>query len=138
PDGETVEYWPFYSTRHSLEAENRTTFWFATRRPSEVPDDTGTEVYLSLVDLQLRPAAPAAWTLTAETTCLNRDLPRQLPFGGDQPRLHLIGGGGIVGAVRCLTPPTPTRRPALKHGAMWRLISHLTLNHLSVIADGDG
>ncbi len=138
PDGAAVEYRPFFSTRHSQEGEAPAPFWFATRRPSEVPDDAGTEVYLSLVDLNLRPAAPAAWTVTVETTCLNRDLPRQLPYGGDQPRLTLSAGRGPVGDIRCLTPPTPTRRPALKHGAMWRLISHLTLNHLSVVHDGDG
>jgi type VI secretion system protein ImpG len=37
----------------------------------------------------------------------------------------------------CLTKPTPTLRPALKRGALWRLISHLSLNHLSLV-NGDG
>jgi type VI secretion system protein ImpG len=135
PDGETADYWPFFATAHSFEAQERKTFWYATRRPSEVTDDGGTEVFLSLVDLGLKPAAAGSWTLTVETTCLNRDLPSQLPFGGDQPRLELSEGRGPVGSIRCLTPPTPTRRPALKHGALWRLISHLTLNHLSLVED---
>jgi type VI secretion system protein ImpG len=69
---------------------------------------------------------------------LNRDLPRLLPFGGDQPRLQLSEGRGLVADIRCLTAPTPTRRPALKHGARWRLIAHLTLNHLSIVAEGEG
>ena len=41
--------------------------------------------------------------------------------------------------VRCLTKPTVTRRPPLRRGAQWRLISHLALNHLSLVsADTNG
>jgi type VI secretion system protein ImpG len=36
-----------------------------------------------------------------------------------------------------LTPPTKTSRPEYGSGALWRLISHLTLNHLSLVS-GDG
>jgi type VI secretion system protein ImpG len=40
--------------------------------------------------------------------------------------------------IACLTAPTETRRPAYGSGALWRLISHLTLNHLSLVTcDGD-
>jgi len=35
-----------------------------------------------------------------------------------------------------LTRPTRTLRPALRRGALWRLISHLSLNHLS-LANGE-
>jgi type VI secretion system protein ImpG len=34
-----------------------------------------------------------------------------------------------------LLPPTRTLRPALVRGALWRLISHLSLNHLSLTSD---
>ena len=44
----------------------------------------GTEVYLSLVDLDFRPSLPAVETLTVHATCTNRDLPGKLPFGGEQ------------------------------------------------------
>ena len=82
-------------------------------------------------------AAPAGWTLDVTTTCLNRDLPHELPFGGGQPRLQFSEGGALVSGISCLTKPTRTLRPAAKHGAMWRLISHLSLNHLS-LADPAG
>ena len=72
-----------------------------------------------------------------ETTCLNRDLPQRLPFGGDQPRLQLSEGGGPVSRIACLTPPTRTLRPALRQGALWRLVSHLSLNHLSLVDHDD-
>jgi type VI secretion system protein ImpG len=141
PEGEEEEYYPFYSVRHTEEAAERNTFWYATRRPGEQhPDsherDNGTEVYLSLVDLKFSPAAEAEWTVEVETTCVNRDLPQRLPFGTDRPRLDLPDGRGPISRVICLLAPTPTRRPPRRHGAFWRLVSHLSLNHLS-IAEGD-
>jgi type VI secretion system protein ImpG len=138
PDGGEVEYLPFYSTRHA--GPERPAFWHATRRQAgraEGQVDFGTEVFLTLVDLGFQPSAPADWTLDVETTCSNRDLPHRLPFGGDQPRLQLSEGGAPLAPLVCLTPPTRTLRPALGHGARWRLISHLVLNHLS-LEGGEG
>ena len=135
PAGEVVEFRPFYSTKHAdTGAPGR--FWHATRRHAGLPDG-GTDVALSLVDLDLRTAASDGWTLEVETICLNRDLPRRLPFGGGQPRLQFSDGGAMVSAS-CLTAPTPTRRLAPRKGALWRLISHLSLNHRSLLDGDDG
>jgi type VI secretion system protein ImpG len=138
PQGIAVEYRPFFSVKHALDRESERTFWHASRRPAEeagVAGDKGTDVYIALVDLKFRPSAPANWTLDIETTCLNRDLPERLPFGGDQPRLEMTQGKGLVSRIRCLTPPSRTLRPQLRHGSLWRLISHLALNHLSLVDD---
>ncbi|MBI4586182.1 MAG: type VI secretion system baseplate subunit TssF [Planctomycetes bacterium] len=134
PAGEETEYQPFYSFKHSLDHQKPQTFWYATRRPSQRlrgPTDHGTEMFLSLVDPGFNPEAPANWVVNVETTCLNRDLPKRLPFGGGQPNLQLAEGGPFS-RIQCLTPPTPTLRPPLGNGALWRLISHLSLNHLSI------
>ncbi len=135
PSNEQVEYQPFYSFKHASAGRDQSTFWHASRRPSDTVRevvDRGTEMFISLVDLDLARAGSTDWILDVETTCLNRDLPRRLPFGGGQPRLHLSEGGPIE-SVTCLTPPTPTYRPSLRHGTLWRLISHLSLNHLSLV-----
>jgi len=124
PADETLEFSPFYSVRHAVAGKPQRAFWHAVRRRASGVDP-GTEVYLSLLDLQFDPAAPADWTLDVQTTCLDRDLPHRLPFGEGGPRLRLPGGG-----------PTRTLRPALRRGALWRLISHLSLNHLS-LANGE-
>jgi type VI secretion system protein ImpG len=140
PAGERMEFQPFYSVKHAVEGGTAQSLWHATRRPGEAEEgqgDHGTEIYISLVDLNLQPAAPDDWTLDVEATCLNRDLPQRLPFGGGQPHLQLSEGGPLVSRIECLTAPTRTRRPALKHGALWRLISHLSLNHLSLVDPGD-
>jgi type VI secretion system protein ImpG len=139
-DGTEVEFRPFFSVRHAHEGRAGKTFWHAARRPAEGGNgqtDHGVEAFLSLVDLEFQPSAPADWTIDVETTCLNRDLPGRLPFGGDQPRLQISEGGAAVGRITCLTPPTATLRPALNQGALWRLISHLSLNHLSLVDDSD-
>lgn len=139
PDGEAIEYVPFFSTKHGRDGAATARYWHATRRPAIPPEgqiDEGTEVYLSLTDLGLRVSAPADWVLDVETTCVNRDLPHRLPFGGDQPHLRLTEGSALVSRIVCLTPPTRTLRPARKQGAIWRLISHLSLNHLSLAGQG--
>jgi type VI secretion system protein ImpG len=38
--------------------------------------------------------------------------------------------------IRCLKKPTETLRPPLGKGAQWRLISHLSLNYLSLCDGG--
>lgn len=133
--GQVVEYRPFYSLRHTSGEDEHETFWHATRRPSPRKDDSGTELYLSLVDLRFDPRSPPSDALTISVTCLNRDLPALLPFGGDQGDME-VEGEPPVARIRCLRKPTPTLRPPRRKGSYWRLISHLSLNHLSIVEDG--
>jgi len=141
PDESAEEFEPFFAPRHAGDRPDAGRYWHVARRPAPAAEDRpdgGTEVFLSLVDLGFDVDAPAGATLTVETTCLNRDLPHRLPFGGDQPYLQLTDASGLVTRLRCLTPPTPTFRPALRHGALWRLVSHLSLNHLSLEGGAEG
>ena len=143
PSDQRVEYLPFYSLRHGIEREAQQTFWKADRRAGNrsqtgLTNDDGTEMHLSLVDLGFTPSAPANWTVEVETTCLNRSLPRRLPSGGGRPTLDLTDGKGAISSITCLTRPTPTLRPVLGQGTRWRLMSHLSLNHLSLAKVGDG
>jgi type VI secretion system protein ImpG len=134
PDGDEEEFLPFYSVRHDRSEIDQRKYWYATRRTTI---DGGTEVYLTLVDLLFRPVEVDEWTLNITTTCTNRNLPSRFNFGGGEPRLH-IESGGPLNPLRCLTAPTPAYRPELGHGTRWRLISHLTLGHLSLLDTNDG
>ncbi len=135
--GEIAAYAPFFGLKHAGAIRHEARFWHATRRPSE-GRDRGTEMYLSLVDLDGDPFIPADWVATVETTCFNRDLPAKLPFGGGHPYLRLVQESPAVASIQCLTQPTATLRlPSRKEGA-WRLISHLTLNHLSLTDQQNG
>jgi type VI secretion system protein ImpG len=138
PQDEELTFAPLYSTNHGAGADERRAFWHIARRPSTtVGDDVdhGTEVYLSLADLDAAPVDLDQWILDVRTTCLNRDLPGRLPFGGGQPQLQIASGGAMAKAA-CLTPPTKTLRPALDDAVLWRLVSMLSLNHLSLV-DGE-
>lgn len=139
-DASQTVFQPFYSVKHGADVGEPRAFWHAMRRKvgyvaGEI--DRGTEVYLSFVDLDFTPTAPANSIIDVELTCLNRDLPEQLPFGGGQPRLQLAAAGPIT-QLQCLTAPTPTRRASVRHGVLWQLISQLSLNHLSLANDQQG
>jgi type VI secretion system protein ImpG len=131
--GKSRTFEPFYSIHHSSGEDDDRTFWFASRRASQKPQDEGTEVFITLVDREFNPHVPATSVLSVHTTCTNRDLPAQLPFGGAEGDLEAEGAMPLSG-VRCLTKPSPTLRPQLKRGTQWRLISQLALNHLSIVA----
>ncbi|GAA6159891.1 type VI secretion system baseplate subunit TssF [Ruegeria sp. HU-ET01832] len=94
----------------------------------------GSEVYLSLVDRAEAPYPGTLDQLAVEALCSNRDLPMLLAAGGADV-FHLPEGGPVK-SVR--TPVTPTRPHAtLAQGdAAWKLISHLSLNYLSIAGDG--
>jgi type VI secretion system protein ImpG len=128
-----TEYQPFYSFRHGVSPETQRAFWYAARRPA--PDERGTDVYLTLVDLDFNPTQAADKTLVVRTTCTNRNLPDQLQRLGEQLPLKLEAAAPLLG-IRCLRTPTRPLRPPLRRRAYWRLLSHLSLNHLS-LADAD-
>lgn len=133
PDGGEVDYAPFYSIHHGGGDPPRR-YWHAARREAE-DGGSGSEVFLSLVDLAFDPARPAQQTLSLDTTCLSRDLPASLPFGGGHPTMALVEPAAPVASLSCLTPPTPTLRLGRREERLWRLMSHLSLNHLSLQGD---
>ncbi len=130
-----VIYEPFYSYRHSASQEKKGAFWTIARRPATAKDDEGSEVFLSLVDVAGRATAPTTEAVTVRTTCTNRDLPSRLPFGAETGDFE-IEGIAATKKIVVLLKPTPTLRPPMGRGALWRLISHLALNYLSLVEEG--
>ena len=133
----TREYAPFYSLKHAYGEQMEKAFWYPTRRASQRPNDQGTEIFLSLVDVNFNPRVPAVEVLNVRTTCTNRDLPARLPFGGKEGDFE-VEGTALVSRVRCLTKPTETIRPPQRRSAQWRLISHLNLNYISLLSAEGG
>jgi type VI secretion system protein ImpG len=133
----TREFSPFYSLRHAYGEQMEKSFWYAMRRDSQREEDEGTEMFVSLVDMNFNPRVPAVEVLNVRTTCTNRDLPARLPFGGREGDFE-VEGSGLLSKARCLTKPTETLRPARRRALQWRLISHLNLNYLSIIESQNG
>lgn len=136
--GQSFDFKPFYSLRHHLDEDDRRgrqAFWHLRRRPSGRKDDQGSEVYLAFTDLNFNPADPGVEVATLHVTCTNRDLPTRLPFGESSGDFSLETAAP-VSRIRCLLKPTPTLRPPMEAALQWRLISHLSLNHLSIVKGG--
>jgi type VI secretion system protein ImpG len=129
--GVVTNYEPFYSFKHDGGRQERRAFWYATRRASARENDRGADVYLNLVDLEFQPHLPSATTLVVRTTCTNRDLAGVLQRAGEQLYFELEAPAPLAG-LRCVRSPTLPLRPPLRRGAHWRLLSHLSLNHLSI------
>ncbi len=134
---ETTEYEPFYALRHSQDASADPVYWCARRSASVRKGDAGTDVYLSLADVNFNPRLPATDVLMVETTCTNRDLPGQLRSSGGESWNFQLEGQAPVHRILPIVPPTsPARLPPDQN--RWRLISHLALNQLSIVGEGDG
>ena len=72
--------------------------------------------------------------MIVRTTCTNRELAGRLRHAGDRLAFDLESAAPVA-KVRCVRLPTAPTRPPSRRGLHWRLISHLSLNHLS-LADG--
>jgi type VI secretion system protein ImpG len=72
--------------------------------------------------------------LSLRVTCTNRDEASHLKLTGEFGELQAEGVALV--RTRCLRKPTQTLRPPLRRRAQWRLISHLSLNHLSIVEKG--
>ena len=135
---EALRFEPFYSYRHGADngsSGGSQTFWHATRRAAGWRQDGGSDVYLSFVDLSSRTAYPDADAVTAQLTCYNADLPSRLPFGSETGDFELQGGGPIKRII-AIEKPTPVVEPPLGRPQLWRLISQLSLNYLSIVEGG--
>jgi type VI secretion system protein ImpG len=130
-----VEFKPFYSLQHAEAGEGGGRYWHAQRDDTMAQQSPGYETQLSIVDIDFDPAAPQTDTLSVEVTATNRDLPSQLAIGHPAGDLTMEGGS-VARAIRLLRKPTPTTRFERGRGALWRLISHLSINHLSLAAGG--
>ncbi len=131
-DPEPVQ--PFFSIGRERRA--KAGYWQAHRRASLGPGG-GDDVFLSFVfdgsEIDLLDADATPLVASVDVLCTNRDLPNRLPFGGGQPALSLQQAAPGVAAVACLTAPTRTLRPKRGRDAYWRLLSQLSLNHLSLV-----
>ncbi len=128
---------PFFASHHAADPTRQTLFWTTQRRRMGERDDS-TDVTLAVVDTELNAASPTDGIIAVETTCLNRDLPRQIPYGGNRPQVSLVDGAAEITGVRCMAPPTATLRPTGGRRAGWRLLSQLSLNHLSLMDGPEG
>lgn len=95
----------------------------------------GSEVFLSLVDATEAPFRADIQQLGLEVTVTNRDLPLLMPIGGGASDFTLVSSAAVA-KIEVLRGPTRPSPSFAERELAWRLISHLSINYLS-LADQD-
>jgi type VI secretion system protein ImpG len=131
---EVRRFEPLYSLRHGGDGAGQA-FWYAKPADDAWTEGGTPDLMLAFADLSGQPARPPFETVTARLTCFNGELPSRLTFGDDAGDFTLPGGGPIQKIV-ALTNPTAMIPPSLGKPVLWRLISQLSLNYLSLVDGG--
>lgn len=132
---------PFYSVGHGGDAQNAA-YYTMQRRPRLMSARqqqngarsayVGSECFVSLVDAAQRQRTGEIRQLDVQALCTNRDLPIQLATGQARSDFS-VEGGAPVEAVRCIAGPSYPRQSPGFGSTAWKLISHLSLNYLSLV-----
>jgi type VI secretion system protein ImpG len=134
---------PFFGVDRLGQVGDDPVWWTAARRSAEsvegededATEGGPTETWLSLVEHGLF-ENEANVVLSVRALVCNRDLPKRLPYGPDRPQFSIASGSGPVEKIRCLRKPTDPRRPSPSDDRLWNLVSHLSLNQVSLAGEG--
>jgi len=120
------EYHPFlrFARRSGQEAR----LYRHRLQPSVVDDQV--DVLINLLHPSSEGGVPDVETLSIELTCTNRMLPSRLMIGDVATSAP---GSPTFAKFRNITRPTASIPPTLGSDLHWRLLSHLTLNYLSLV-----
>jgi type VI secretion system protein ImpG len=131
---------PFYSASHGANAG--VAYYTLQRRPRLLSTRqqqvgarsgyVGSECFISLVDAAERPLTSEIRQIDAQALCTNRDLPVHMATGQDRTDFT-IEGGAPVESVRCVAGPSYPRQSPAFGSTAWKLVSHLSLNYLSLV-----
>ncbi len=122
---------PFYSVSGASDPGD--SFWYARRTDAERIGISGTDMYLSFVDLNFQPKLPPASSVVAQILCTNRSLATQLQTNS----LLFSEEPSHIASIHCLSKPTAPGYPPIGHASRWALISNLSLNALSLSEDDE-
>jgi type VI secretion system protein ImpG len=134
---ETTTLEPIHAYRHVTRKDNKIAYWSATRKANELGERMPSLVHLSIVDLNSEFTDPEADVLTVRCTCTNFDLPSRLTYGTSDGDFEASGFASAK-QITALRRPTRSYDPPDGVGQLWRLISHLSLNYLSLSEEGRG
>ncbi|MDQ1316359.1 MAG: type secretion system protein ImpG [Candidatus Poribacteria bacterium] len=121
------EYKAFYSFTHSL--SERGNIYYQTRLRDSVTSENSTETYILFINADQSVAVPTTEIISSELTCINRQLTEQLRLGDIKIP---TSNSPEVARFRNITNVTPTIYSPIGGSLHWKLISHLTLNRLSI------
>jgi len=132
---ESIRIDPLYSYRFQARKESDRAYWHAVRRMNVLGEREPSTMHLALVDVDGIMTEPDAEVLTVRCSCSNFDLPSRLPFGVEEGDFT-AEEYPVVKQITALRRPTPTYDPPTAKGQLWRLVSQLSLNYLSLVEEG--
>jgi len=132
---ESIELAPLYSYRFENRKTADRTYWHAVRRMNALGEREPSTLHVSLVDIDGLVTHPDAEVLTVRCTCSNFDLPSRLPFGLQEGDFSAEDFPGVQ-LITALRRPTPSYDSPDEEGQLWRLVSQLSLNYLSLVEEG--
>ncbi len=135
-----LEFHPFYAAADVV--RRGAGAYFSVRREPRVLSEQskrngprtgyiGSECFLSLVDANEAPFSSELRQVTVEALCTNRDLPLLTPVGHAESDLTLMSSAPVE-SVRFIVSPTRPSPALAEREITWRLISHLSLNYLTL------
>lgn len=141
PDAEQT-FSPFYSS-NDLQSGSPEKAYYQVRRGRRLLSERqrrqgprssyiGSEVFLSLVDSVEAPYRSSLRQLGIDTLCTNRDLVLSMPVGSGKTDFT-VESSAPVQSVRCVAGPTVPSPSHAEGETAWRLVSHLSLNYLSLM-----
>ncbi len=135
-------FYPFYDSGNFYGHREEMAFYSLLREPRLVSSKrqrqgprssyTGSEVFIALVDARNAPFNRSLKQLAVKTLCSNRDLPLFMPVGKTTTDFTLQVGAP-VNSIKCLAGPTRPRASNAQGQEAWKMISHLSLNYLSLL-----
>ncbi|HEX8810399.1 MAG TPA: type VI secretion system baseplate subunit TssF, partial [Terracidiphilus sp.] len=128
---------PFHAYRHQTHSQTDMAFWVASRRANELGQRQPSRMSISIVDLTGNFVDPEADVLMVKTICTNFDQPSRLRFGNEEGDFDVPGYPAAKNVV-AFRRPTQSSEPPTGRGNVWRLISLLSLNYLSLCEGGRG
>lgn len=126
-----------YAYRYRARNDDTHVYWHGMRRMSPLGEREPSSMYVSLVDVDGVLTKPNAEVLTVRCSVSNFDLPSRLPFGAEGGDL-VAEEFPVLSRITALRRPTPTYHPPDAKGQLWRLVSQLSLNYLSIAEEGVG
>ncbi|RJT29470.1 type VI secretion system baseplate subunit TssF [Mesorhizobium waimense] len=136
-----AEFLPFYSISAHGREEQHSRYYMLRREQRQMSEHQrsngartgyiGSETFVSLVDRRAGPYSAGPQQLSVRCLCSNRDLPLLLPIGRDETDFTLEIGAPVT-ATRCISPPSRPGHSFANGDFTWKLVSHLSLNYLSV------
>jgi type VI secretion system protein ImpG len=128
---------PMHAYRHQTRSREDLAFWIANRHQNEFGEREPSTLSISVVDLTGSFTEPEADVLMVRTLCSNFDLPSRFHVGNEGGDFEAVGFAAAK-TVTALRRPTASINPPGGQGQLWRLISLLSLNYLSLNEEGRG